>query len=70
MMLNGGVNPTNNQTIIPKAGHDEVTTGHVVDNGQATAPALSVSGYGLGWDRFSYRGHEVSVPKRLFGVVR
>ena len=59
-LLNGGVNPTTNQTIIPKDGFNEATTAHAVDHGKATAPDLSVSGYGLGWERFSYRGHEVS----------
>ncbi len=59
MLLNGGVNPATNATVVPKSVIAEVTTAHTIISGRATSPELSISGYGMGWSRESYRGYEV-----------
>ena len=60
MMLNRGVNPVNNQTIISEGAFDAITISSVIEAGKASLPELSVVGYGMGWERYTYRGHEVS----------
>ena len=62
MLLNEGVNPINNETIVPKSVFQMVTTAHIIIGG-ARSPEFSISGYGMGWNRVSYQGHEVN---RLF----
>ncbi|KAI0341218.1 beta-lactamase/transpeptidase-like protein [Trametopsis cervina] len=59
MLLNGGINPRTNKTVIPKAALDAATVAHSVMFNRAPLPELSIVGYGMGWTRQSYRGHEV-----------
>ncbi|CAL1697760.1 unnamed protein product [Somion occarium] len=58
-LLHAGVNPDTNVTVIPKSAFDEVTTAHAIVSGKASVPYVSLSGYGMGWSRQSYKGHEV-----------
>ncbi|KZV68085.1 beta-lactamase/transpeptidase-like protein [Peniophora sp. CONT] len=58
MLLHGGVNPETGEVIIPKAVFEAVTTAHVISDGVGTAEK-SIVGYGLGWRRLSYHGHDV-----------
>lgn len=58
-LLNEGSVPITNKTIIPRAAFVEMTTVHKVMNGRGAQPYFSVGGYGLGWMRGSYQGHEV-----------
>lgn len=60
VLLNAGVEPVSNTTIIPRSVFDEMTTAHSVVYGSSPAPDSSLIGYGMGWDRWSYRGHEVT----------
>ncbi|KAJ7064936.1 beta-lactamase/transpeptidase-like protein [Mycena amicta] len=57
-LLNQGVDPRNNQTIIPKSTFILATSAISVafDIGDELT---SVMGYGLGWGRLSYRGHDL-----------
>lgn len=59
VLLNAGVEPVSNTTIIPRSVFDEMTTAHSVVYGSSPAPDSSLIGYGMGWDRWSYRGHEI-----------
>ena len=63
LLLNSGVHFTTNATIIPKSTFDTATTAQIVDERRARYPELSVSGYGMGWGRHSYQGHEVCSPR-------
>ncbi|KAJ6595625.1 beta-lactamase/transpeptidase-like protein [Mycena vulgaris] len=58
MLLNSGVDGQTNATIIPRATFDLATSAIsvVLDKGDNRA---SIAGYGLGWVRQSYRGHEL-----------
>ena len=47
-----------NKTIIPSSVYAETTTAHTIVSGGGTAD-LSIMGYGMGWFRMSYRGHDV-----------
>ncbi|KAL5511226.1 hypothetical protein ACEPAH_4441 [Sanghuangporus vaninii] len=49
----------NSESIIPKSVYDAVTTSSVIELGQPSDPEFSVAGYGMGWFRFSYQGHDV-----------
>jgi hypothetical protein len=62
MILNGGVDPDTNVTIIPPAELDTITSVHsiVVPNTRGQPAGFSIEGYGLGWARYSYIGHDVS----------
>ncbi|TFK57591.1 beta-lactamase/transpeptidase-like protein [Heliocybe sulcata] len=57
-LLSGGLHPETNETLISPSAFNEITTAHVVTDGKAPNPNLSVAGYGMGWWRQSYRGHE------------
>ncbi|KAI0792523.1 beta-lactamase/transpeptidase-like protein [Abortiporus biennis] len=57
MMLNHGVDPYTNRTIIPLRAYSEITYAHYIAFG-AGFPGSSIQGYGLGWARVSYQGHE------------
>lgn len=48
-----------NKTIIPSSAFEEVTTVHSVVIGRGYQPYFSIQGYGMGWTRKSYQGHEV-----------
>ncbi|KAI0713049.1 beta-lactamase/transpeptidase-like protein [Cerioporus squamosus] len=59
-VLNQGVDPVSNTTIFPSWVYDETTTAREVMTGNTTAdPTMSVAGYGLGWQRQSYLGHDI-----------
>ncbi|KAK7028283.1 beta-lactamase domain-containing protein [Favolaschia claudopus] len=57
-LLNSGVDPTTNRTIIPRATFDLATSAITIaaDRG---SNLTSILGYGLGWGRSTYRGHEL-----------
>ncbi|EMD32801.1 hypothetical protein CERSUDRAFT_118507 [Gelatoporia subvermispora B] len=57
-MINGGVDPWANTSVIPKSVVDEITTSRTIMDGRGS-PDVSIQGYGLGWGRLSYRGHEI-----------
>jgi len=59
VLLNKGVEPTSNETIIPPSAFEEITTAHAIMAGRPIAPEISIQGYGLGWWRFSYQGHDI-----------
>ncbi|KAJ6602444.1 beta-lactamase/transpeptidase-like protein, partial [Mycena vulgaris] len=58
MLLNAGVDAQTNSTIIPQSTFDLATSAIAIaaDKGDNRT---SVAGYGLGWARQSYRGHEL-----------
>ena len=60
MLLNEGVNPVSNTTIIPKQAFKDITTASAIANGAPQAEHLSINGYGMGWRRQSYKGYDVS----------
>ena len=68
MLLHEGVNPDTGETIILKATLETLTTAHVISDGVGTTEK-SIVGYGLGWRRLSYHGHEV-VSEVPHGVRR
>ena len=60
-MLNRGVDPVTNRTIIPEAAYNETTTARVIQQGNVTTDTtVSIIGYGMGWQRNSLFGHDVS----------
>jgi hypothetical protein len=59
MILNGGVDPVTNVTIIPSAELEIITDAHSIVIPGADAQS-STHVYGLGWGRGSYLGHDVS----------
>ncbi|KZT69404.1 beta-lactamase/transpeptidase-like protein [Daedalea quercina L-15889] len=59
VLLNGGVEPNSNTTIIPPSAFEEITTAHSIVTGKPATPEMSIVGYGLGWERSSYQGHDV-----------
>ncbi|OCH90090.1 beta-lactamase/transpeptidase-like protein [Obba rivulosa] len=58
-LVNGGINPWINEMVIPNFVIEETTTAGAIMEGRAPAPELSLQGYGMGWMRSTYRGHEV-----------
>jgi hypothetical protein len=66
MILNGGVDPVSNATIIPSAEYKVIIDAHsIVGLGGANA-LESTDLYGLGWHRDSYLGHDVSESRNFF----
>ena len=60
-MLNGGVEPRSNRTIIPPPLFDLLTASYMIVSGTPTnRRRLSLSGYSSGWARESVQGHDVS----------
>ncbi|PIL26377.1 hypothetical protein GSI_12133 [Ganoderma sinense ZZ0214-1] len=63
MLLNGGVDPYTNKTIVPAWIFDATTTARTIVAGNVTGPpqipSRSIIGYGLGWARLSYQGHDI-----------
>ncbi|KAI0261079.1 hypothetical protein BC834DRAFT_845824 [Gloeopeniophorella convolvens] len=58
--LNGGVDPRTNIMIIPTFAFDAVTSAHSIAIGNPSdLPTFSIRGYGMGWGRFSYAGHDI-----------
>ena len=60
-MINSGVDPVTNTTVIPKSVFEMTTTSHTFIDGRSKYPEMSAAGYGMGWMRVSYQGHEVCV---------
>ncbi|KAM5536134.1 hypothetical protein V8D89_010233 [Ganoderma adspersum] len=59
-VLNGGVDPVTNKTIIPQSAFDETTTARIIQAGNVTNDqTVSIIGYGLGWQRNSFLGHDI-----------
>jgi hypothetical protein len=61
MLLNEGVDPATNTTVLPKDVLEVVTTSRTIALGHGSRMD-SIAGYGLGWTRVSYLGHEVRAP--------
>ncbi|KLO13809.1 beta-lactamase/transpeptidase-like protein [Schizopora paradoxa] len=60
VLLNKGVDPASNKTVLPRTVYDMVTTAHTLTNGNpAEAQQFSIAGYGMGWLRTSIKGHEI-----------
>ncbi|KAI0945939.1 hypothetical protein AcV7_010047 [Taiwanofungus camphoratus] len=61
VLINDGVDPITNETILPRSVFEETTSAHFVIKGTAdtNTPEISLSGYGMGWMRWSYQGHEL-----------
>ena len=62
--LNKGVRPDTNVTIIPRAQFDALTSATAIVQGTGgfnpqSGTRLSLTGYGLGWLRYSFNGHDV-----------
>ncbi|KAJ7334797.1 beta-lactamase/transpeptidase-like protein [Mycena albidolilacea] len=57
-LLNFGVDAQTNTTIIPRTTFDLATSAISVSRDKGDN-LTSMSGYGLGWGRYSYRGHEM-----------
>ena len=64
MLLNRGVDPHTNQTVVPPSTFDEMTTAHSVMLGAPPDAYTSLAGYGMGWMRQSFQGHDVRAPPR------
>lgn len=64
MLINEGVDPITNSTILPSSVFKEVTTAHAITSSRASQPYFAVEGYGMGWFRRSYQGHEVGASRR------
>ncbi|KAJ7204677.1 beta-lactamase/transpeptidase-like protein [Mycena pura] len=58
MLLNKGVDGRRNSTIIPRTTFDLATSAISVAS-DTGSDLFSIAGYGLGWGRLSYRGHEL-----------
>lgn len=61
MMLNEGVDPVSNTTIIPMAAYKIITTASSVVFGAGKDKLTTIVGYGMGWRRTAYRGNEVNM---------
>ena len=66
MILNGGIDPNTNSTVIPSKVLETITSAYSIvrPDGEATADD-STEVYGLGWSRLSYLGHDVSERELL-----
>ncbi|KAI5119180.1 hypothetical protein M0805_000634 [Coniferiporia weirii] len=58
MLLNSGVDPITGTSIISRSVFDAITISSAIDQGKASGPGFSIIGYGMGWQRSSYQGHE------------
>ncbi|KAI0027306.1 beta-lactamase/transpeptidase-like protein, partial [Vararia minispora EC-137] len=58
MLLHAGVDPSTNTTILPESVFSETTLARVIVGARGTGPA-SISGYAMGWSRYSVSGHEI-----------
>jgi hypothetical protein len=56
MLLNSGVDAQTNETIIPRTTFDLATSAISIALNKGSL-LTSIVGYGLGWGRYSYRGH-------------
>ncbi|KAI0753784.1 beta-lactamase/transpeptidase-like protein [Fomes fomentarius] len=58
-VLNRGVDPVTNNTIIPKFAFDAVTTPRVIESDVPKEANTSIVGYGMGWERKYFLGHDM-----------
>jgi CubicO group peptidase (beta-lactamase class C family) len=58
-ILNGGIDPDTNVTIIPSAQFDVITSAHSIVSPNVSAETSTLV-YGLGWFRTTLIGHDVS----------
>ncbi|KAI0087674.1 beta-lactamase/transpeptidase-like protein [Irpex rosettiformis] len=58
-LLNGGVDPTTNITIVPVSAWQEESSGQIIIDPAPSFPDYSLSAYGHGWMRQSYQGYEI-----------
>ncbi len=58
-ILNGGIDPDTNITIIPPAQFDVITSAHSIVSPNVSAETSTLV-YGLGWFRMTVIGHDVS----------
>ncbi|KAF7793989.1 hypothetical protein EIP86_005115 [Pleurotus ostreatoroseus] len=56
---NNGVDPVSRKVVVPAATVIEATMAHCVTAGVGLDARTSFMGYGLGWMRYAYRGHEI-----------
>lgn len=61
LLLNGGSDVSTNKSLIPRSVFDEVTSAHAITSGGPNWPFESISGYAMGWERASYKGHDVCI---------
>ena len=61
MLVNGGVDPYTNNTIIPSSVLSTITTSYMVESVIPIGPGVSIMGYGAGWQRMSVQGHDASI---------
>ncbi|KAI0713045.1 beta-lactamase/transpeptidase-like protein [Cerioporus squamosus] len=59
MLLHAGVNPYNNRTVVPRSVFDEMTSAHSIFIGRPLSPLTPLAGYGMGWLRTSFLGHDI-----------
>ena len=55
--INEGVH--NNEIVFPTSVYQNVSYSYAVSTDHPTDPEHSIVGYGMGWFRSSYRGHDV-----------
>ena len=54
VLLNEGVDPRTNVTVVPTSIIDEMITALTIVSGVPAGP-LSITGYGMGWFRMAYK---------------
>lgn len=59
ILINSGVHPDSNTTVLPFDTFTTTTTASAIVQGFSQSPPYSLVGYGMGWIRFSYKGHEI-----------
>ncbi|KAI0655708.1 beta-lactamase/transpeptidase-like protein [Cubamyces menziesii] len=59
VLLNHGVHPVSGETIIPRSVYDATTTARHVVHGRPTEPYGSIVGYGMGWNRWTFKGQDM-----------
>ncbi|KAG1859372.1 beta-lactamase/transpeptidase-like protein [Suillus subalutaceus] len=57
LWLNKGVH--NNVTVIPLSVYGNASQSYSIIIGASVDPELSIQGYGMGWGRYSYLGHDI-----------
>ncbi|KLO14681.1 beta-lactamase/transpeptidase-like protein [Schizopora paradoxa] len=57
--VNEGVIPERKERLISEASFKVITNANVVVTGSSDQPLESIVGYGIGWQRLSYRAHEI-----------
>ncbi|KII86430.1 hypothetical protein PLICRDRAFT_44025 [Plicaturopsis crispa FD-325 SS-3] len=58
-LLNGGVNPHTNATVIPRSVFEAVTTAYAIAGRWPILHGATTVGYGMGWVRYSYLDNEI-----------